>query len=75
MGFGTTFFDYLPITILAIVLAIMAACFAFVAVLLFSARFALGLDFGILVGLAASAVAGTGTFIFVLSKGRSYMSN
>jgi hypothetical protein len=75
MKFGGDFSDFIPLTVLALFLAFMAACFAFVAVFILTATFALGMDFGILVGLAAGAAAAIGTFLLVFGKGYAYMSN
>jgi hypothetical protein len=66
--------EFTPAILLALVIAALVAFLTFVAVSLLTAKFALGLDFAITVGLAPSAAAAIGTFIVAFRRIRASIS-
>ena len=64
-----------PAILVAFVIAVLAAFLTFVTVSLLTAKFALGIDFAITVGLVLSTAAGKGVFIGALRMIRSGTSN
>ena len=70
-----TISDFTPAAVLALGIAVLAGVIAFAIVFLVTSRFALGLDFLIIVGFAVGIAVGIGAFIVTFKKIRSSISN
>ena len=63
--------ESVPVFVVACLLALFAAVIAFAGISIFAIHYALGLDFGILVGGAASILTGITAFIVSFKKLRA----
>jgi hypothetical protein len=66
MRIGNAIAEFAPAAFVSLAIALLASCLTFGLIFLLASKFALGIDFVIIVGMAVGAAIGVGTFLVSL---------